>query len=143
MFMRNKFKLLRSKFLKYRFIIFYGIFGVLTTIINVVTYGVLYNVLNITNVISTIIAWVVAVLFAFVTNKIWVFESKTFERKLFILELQKFFGCRIATGLLDVGIMFIGVDILNGPAILLKLFANILVIVLNYIMSKFIVFKKN
>ncbi len=125
---------------KYKFIILYGIFGVLTTVINIAAYGVLYEILNISNIVSTIISWIIAVVFAFVTNKIWVFESKCFDNKLLLSELKKFFGCRIATGILDLGIMFIGVDVLGGPALILKTISNLLVIVLNYVMSKFIVF---
>ena len=91
---------------KYKFIILYGIFGVLTTIINIVTYGVFYSVLGVSNVISNIIAWVLSVLFAFITNKLWVFESKSFDFKLFMKELGCFTVCRLITGALDLGIMF-------------------------------------
>ena len=67
---------------KYKFIILYGIFSVLTTIINIGVYGLLYSVLDVSNVISNIIAWIVSVLFAFITNKLWVFESKSFDFKI-------------------------------------------------------------
>ena len=127
---------------KYKFIILYGIFGVLTTLINIVSYSLLYSVLGVSNVISNIIAWVISVLFAFITNKLWVFESKSFEFKLFMAELGNFTLCRLATGLLDLGIMFVGVDLLKGPAIILKVVSNIIVIILNYVMSKVFVFKK-
>ena len=84
-----------------------------------------------------------SVLFAFVTNKLWVFESKSFKFKLFLTELCNFILCRLATGVLDLGIMFVGVDLLKGPAIVLKIVSNVIVIILNYIMSKVLVFKKN
>ena len=127
---------------KYKFIILYGIFGVLTTIINIGVYGLLYSVLDVSNVISNIIAWIVSVLFAFITNKIWVFESKSFDFKILMKELGSFTACRVATGVLDLGIMFVGVDLLKGPAIILKIASNIIVIILNYVMSKIFVFKK-
>ena len=127
---------------KYKFIILYGIFGVLTTIINIATYGVFYSVLGVSNVISNIIAWVLSVLFAFITNKLWVFESKSFDFKLFMKELGSFTVCRLATGALDLGIMLVGVDLLKGPAMILKVISNIIVIILNYVMSKVFVFKK-
>ena len=127
---------------KYKFIILYGIFGVLTTAINIGVYGALYNGLGVSNVISNVIAWVISVLFAFITNKLWVFESKSFNFKLFLTELGSFTVCRVATGVLDLGIMFVGVDLLNGPAIILKVASNIIVIILNYVMSKIFVFKK-
>ena len=137
--MKDKIKTLLTK---YKFIILYGIFGVLTTVINIAVYGIFYSVLDVSNVISNIIAWVVSVLFAFITNKLWVFESKSFNFKLFLTELGSFTVCRVATGVLDLGIMFVGVDLLNGPAIILKVASNIIVIILNYVMSKIFVFKK-
>ena len=127
---------------KYKFIILYGIFGVLTTIINIATYWVFYSVLGVSNVISNIIAWVLSVLFAFITNKLWVFESKSFDFKLFMKELGSFTVCRLATGALDLGIMLVGVDLLKGPAMILKVISNIIVIILNYVMSKVFVFKR-
>ena len=128
---------------KYKFIILYGIFGVLTTVINIVSYSLLFEVFGISNVVSNIIAWILSVLFAFITNKLWVFDSKSLEFKLFLKELGNFTVCRLATGVLDLGIMFVGVDLLNGPAIILKVISNIIVIILNYVMSKLFVFKKN
>ena len=133
---------LKSFLLKYKFIILYGIFGVLTTLINIVSYSLFYSVLDVSNVISNIIAWILSVLFAFITNKLWVFESKSFEFKLFMAELGNFTLCRLATGVLDLGIMFVGVDLLKGPAIILKIVSNVIVIILNYVMSKVFVFKK-
>ncbi len=127
---------------KYKFIILYGIFGVLTTVINIVSYSLLFEVFGISNVVSNIIAWILSVLFAFITNKLWVFDSKSLEFKLFLKELGNFTVCRLATGVLDLGIMFVGVDLLKGPAIILKVISNIIVIILNYVMSKLFVFKK-
>ena len=122
--------------------ILYGIFGVLTTVINIVSYSLLFEVFGISNVVSNIIAWILSVLFAFITNKLWVFDSKSLEFKLFLKELGNFTVCRLATGVLDLGIMFVGVDLLKGPAIILKVISNIIVIILNYVMSKLFVFKK-
>ena len=127
---------------KYKFLILYGIFGVLTTVINIAVYGIFYSVLGVSNVISNIIAWVISVLFAFITNKLWVFESKSFDFKVFMKELGSFTVCRVATGVLDLGIMFVSVDLLKGPAMILKVASNIIVIILNYVMSKLFVFKK-
>lgn len=127
---------------KYKFIILYGIFGVLTTVINIVSYSLLFEVFGISNVVSNIIAWILSVLFAFITNKLWVFESKSFDFKILMKELGSFTACRAATGVLDLGIMFVGVDLLKGPAIILKIASNIIVIILNYVMSKIFVFKK-
>ena len=87
---------------KYKSLITYGIFGVLTTLINIGIYALCYQQIGIGNVVSNIITWVVAVLFAFVTNKIWVFESKSLEPAVLVAEAVSFFGCRLATGVLDI-----------------------------------------
>lgn len=127
---------------KYKSLIAYGFFGVLTTVINIVVYYLCYDVGGISNVISNVIAWVVAVLTAFITNKLWVFESKSFEPKILFYELWTFVGCRLVTGVMDLMIMYICVDVLGWPAMFMKIASNVLVIILNYIFSKLIIFKK-
>ena len=133
---------IKELIIKYKGIIFYGIFGVITTVINIAAYALCYKVLGIANVPSVIIAWTVAVLFAFVTNKLWVFESKNMDKKTVIAEFIKFMCARLATGGLDLLIMYIGVDVMHGPDVILKAASNIIVIILNYVFSKLIVFKK-
>ena len=126
---------------RYRFIIMYGIFGVLTTVINVIAYYVSYTLAGIPNVASTVIAWVLAVLFAFVTNKLWVFESKSLDPVVVKREVTSFFACRFATGLLDVAVMFVTVDLMGLNATICKIASNFMVIVLNYVASKVFIFK--
>lgn len=128
---------------KYKEQLTYVIFGVLTTAINIVVYTVSYNRLGISNVVSNIIAWILSVLFAYVTNKIWVFESKSTEAKVLIREMLSFFGCRLATGALDIAIMYVAVDRMALDSTLMKCASNVLVIIANYIFSKLIIFKKN
>ncbi len=134
--------MIRELFNKYRGFIFYGIFGVLTTVINIVTYALCFKHLHIPNVPSNIIAWIIAVLFAFITNKLYVFESKSMEKKTFWSELVKFTAARLATGGLDLLIMFIAVDVMAGPAVVFKVISNVIVIILNYVLSKLVVFNK-
>ena len=131
----------------------YGIFGVLTTILNIVLYRILSGVMN--HLIANAIAWVVCVLFAFVTNKVFVFESKSFEAKLVLKELSAFIAARLATGVFDELFMFVAVDLLkcgqmnleafgftlNGATIA-KIISNIIVIIFNYIFSKLFIFAK-
>ena len=133
---------IKELLIKYKGIICYGIFGVLTTVINIAAYALCYTYLGISNVISNIIAWIVAVLFAFITNKLFVFGSKDMSLKTFIPELIKFMAARLATGGIDLLIMYIGVDVMDGPAVILKVISNVIVIILNYVLSKLIVFKK-
>ena len=134
----------RLKFLikKYYSIISYLFFGVCTTIVNVAIYNICYDFMGISNVISTIVAWFVAVVFAFITNKWFVFESKTCSLNILRHELVSFFGCRFLTGILDVAIMFVAVDFMGLPALIWKIVSNILVIILNYFASKLLIFKK-
>ena len=127
---------------KHKSFIAYAFFGVCTTLVNLLSYRLFYFVLSVPNVPSTLLAWLFAVLFAFVTNKLWVFDSKSWVMAIVFSELIKFFICRIATGLLDVGIMWFAVDKMQWNAMLWKLISNIIVIVLNYISSKLVIFVK-
>ena len=127
---------------KYRGLILYAVFGALTTAINIAAYALCYRVLKLPNVPSNVVAWVLAVLFAFVTNKLYVFESKSLERGTVLRELVSFVGARLATGLLDLAVMFVGVDLLHGPDLVFKVGSNVIVIILNYVLSKLIVFRK-
>lgn len=129
---------------KYKEIINYLLFGVLTTIVNLLTYYLLiYTILNPNNTlelqISNIIAWFISVTFAYITNKIYVFESKT---KKTLYEIFKFFSSRLTTLFLDMTLMFIFVSILNFNDKITKLIVAIIIIILNYIISKLFVFKK-
>ena len=124
---------------QYKMPILYIIFGGLTTLVNIIAYFICYDISGISNVLSTIIAWTLSVIFAFITNKFYVFESK--ENDVFY-EISTFFGCRLGTGILDVGVMYLTVDILKWNALLMKIISNVIVIVLNYILSKVIIFKK-
>lgn len=127
---------------KYRAFLLYAVFGVFTFVVNIEVYGLCYNVLKMSNVISTMIAWFVAVVLAYATNKVWVFDSKSFAPKVLLYELATFFSCRILTGILDVTIMYFAVDIMAWNGKLFKLISNVLVIILNFIASKLIIFIK-
>ena len=102
----------------------------------------LYNVLEIKNVPANIIAWVLAVLFAFITNKLFVFKSKSMDFKTLFTEGVSFFACRFLTGVLDVLIMYFAVDVFFQNSTMWKIISNIIVIILNYIVSKVFVFNK-
>lgn len=117
----------------------YLTFGIFTTLINIFTYKILVN-LNINYIIANIIAWIISVIFAFITNKYIVFNNKTSN---FIKEFLKFVISRLGTGLFDILFMFITISLLNFDDFIMKIISNIVVIILNYILSKFIVFKKD
>jgi len=127
---------------KYKAFIAYAVFGVFTTVVNIVTYNICYYKVGISNTLSNIVAWVLAVTFAYLTNKVWVFDSRSWKFKTLKREIPAFISCRLATGILDLLIMFICVDIMEWHAMLMKIISNILVIVLNYVFSKLVIFKK-
>lgn len=132
------FEILKS----YKAVILYLVFGGITTIVNILTYAICFKVLGMENVVANIIAWLFAVIIAYITNKIWVFESKSLDIKKLLYELISFFGCRIITGIVDLIIMYIAVDEMQLHAIVMKIIANIVVIVSNYLASKYLIFKK-
>ena len=135
-------KTLKALLEKHWDVVSYLFFGVLTTVVNYVVYLPCYNVLGLSGSLSNAIAWVGAVAFAYLTNKPFVFRSHDWSAKTVIPELTKFVGCRIGSGVLETAIIFLTVDVLawNGNA--MKLATSVLVVVLNYIGSKLLVFKK-
>lgn len=135
-------KQMKQLYQEHKQIILYLFFGVCTTVINTICYAVLYEWLGIVNIVSTIVAWFVAVVFAFVTNKRYVFESQRAKLSDKLREFTSFFGCRILTGILDVIIMAVAVDYLKWNSIIWKFISNIIVTIMNYIASKFVIFKK-
>lgn len=128
-------------FRKYQSFISYVFFGVLTTLVNVIVYWLMAHILQFGTMASTVIAWAIAVFFAYVTNRRWVFRSDASSRAAIIRELIRFFVCRLATGAIDWIYMYVFVDILHLHDVIMKASANILVIVLNYIASKLIIFR--
>lgn len=131
------------KFLqKYYDILVYLVFGVLTTVVNYLVYLPCYNLLGLPAVVSNVIAWVVAVAFAYVTNKPFVFRSHDWSAKTVIPELSKFVGTRVASGGLESAIIWVTVDVLGWNGNIWKLATSVLVVVLNYVGSKLLVFRK-
>ncbi len=129
-------------FYQYKSFLLYVFFGGCTTVINVAAYAGCTRLLHLETVPSNIAAWVVAVTWAYVTNKIWVFESRSWDMRELLREIISFVVCRVATGALDLAVMYVTVDVLRWPDILMKLVANGLVIVLNFIFSKLVIFRK-
>lgn len=121
----------------------YLIFGALATVVNIVIYYISYYGVKIDNAISNIIAWVVAAIFAYLTNKFFVFDSRVNTKKELLREIGSFFGCRLLTLIIDEAIMIITVDKLGFSGGVMKIVANIIVIILNYIFSKILIFKKS
>ena len=126
---------------KYWDILTYLFFGVLTTVVNYLIYLPCYNLLGWSAGLSNVLAWVAAVAFAFLTNKPFVFKSHAWSWNVVWPELTKFVGCRIGSGVLETAILLVCVDLLGWNGNVWKFITALLVIVLNYIGSKFLVFK--
>lgn len=129
-------------FKKYREILMYLIFGVLTTAVNWAIYYPLYNLADFSAALSTAIAWVVAVLFAFFTNKPFVFESRDWSSHTAISEFFKFVGGRVGSGLFQILGMKITVDLLAWNGNIMNIVVSVFVVIMNYTISKFIFKRK-
>lgn len=132
----------KSLYQKYRNIILYGVFGGLTTLVNIAAYWLMAHPFMMPTMPSTILAWAAAVTFAYVTNRRWVFHSKAHTGREVTKELIAFFACRLATGVIDWTCMYLFVEVLVWNDMVVKFAANVLVIILNYVASKLLVFKQ-
>lgn len=126
---------------KYREVLLYLVFGALTTLVNIVMFLILRK-LSVELYISNVIAWITSVLFAFITNKLFVFESKNKTIGENLREGLSFFGFRLLSLVFDMLSMYVLLQILNTNEIFAKVISNVIVIVLNYIFSKIFIFKK-
>lgn len=133
---------IRALIVKYWDIVSYLFFGVCTTIVNYLIYIPCYNILGMSATVSNMIAWVVAVAFAYLTNKPFVFKSHDWSAKTVVPELTKFIGCRIGSGAAETLILLVAVDLLGWNGNVWKLLTQIMVVILNYIGSKLLVFRK-
>ena len=129
---------------KIKELIRYGIVGVLTTLVSLITYyGLVYTIIDPKNPlmlqVANIISWIVSVIFAYITNRKYVFKSENTNK---IKEASSFIFSRILTLILDMAIMFVGVSVLAYSDKFVKIFSQIVIIVLNYIIGKFLVFRK-
>ena len=128
---------------KYREIATYIVFGVLTTLVNYLVFFFCCEILKLSAAASNIAAWIIAVLFAFFTNKPFVFKSKSWAANVVIPEFGKFVTGRIGSGIMETLFLFVTVDCLNWNGTILKLIASGFVMVLNYVFSKWIAFKNS
>ena len=133
---------LKSLLEKYWDVVSYLFFGVLTTVVNYLVYLPVSNFCPLSAAVSNMIAWVAAVIFAYLTNKPFVFRSHDWSAKTVIPELTKFVSCRVASGVMETVILLLTVDMLGWNGNIWKLFTQVLVVIINYVGSKLIVFKK-
>lgn len=129
-------------FVKNKEVILYLFFGGLTFVVSMATFWVFNIPLKIDALYSNIISWIFAVLFAYITNRIWVFESRANTFSKYIYEIFSFFSGRLLTLGIEELIIFVFVTLLGFNSMLIKTIAQIIVIISNYIISKVFVFKK-
>lgn len=114
----------------------------MTTLINFIVYIFFTRVVGANFLISNALAWFLSVVFAFFTNKVYVFDSKDFDIGFLLKEFIQFTASRGLTGLLDVGLLYLFVSIINMEDLISKIIIGVIVTLLNYIVSKFYVFKE-
>lgn len=126
---------------KYKSYILYLFFGGVTTLVNWLCFYVCAHLLNLGTVVSNVIAWILAVAVAFLTNRKWVFESRARGAKRIIREAAGFTASRLVTLGVETLMMWLTVDICGWNDMLMKIIVNIVVMIVNYIFSRFFVFK--
>ena len=132
---------IRALLREHREILSYVFWGVMTTAVNYVSYTLLTELLHVHYLTSTVIAWIISVLFAYFVNKLFVFQSKGWGRKA-LRELWQMVASRLFSLGLEMGILWLFVDALLCPHGVVKLIANVVVVIVNYVLSKFIIFRK-
>ena len=132
---------MRTLFEKYRELILYVFFGGLTTLVDWVSYWLMTDLLHVPYMAAAFLSQIFSILFAYVTNRRFVFESRVRGVRAVAVEMAKFFGARGVSLLLNMLVMFLGVDLLHVNDKVIKVIASVLVIIANYIFSKLFVFR--
>ncbi|MFV0557236.1 MAG: GtrA family protein [Enterococcus sp.] len=121
----------------------YLFFGGLTTVVNFMVYFFCKDLLEQNYLVANVISWVAAVLFAFVTNKLWVFQSKTTHSLELVTEFLRFMFYRILSLFLDMGMMYILISLIQTNDLVAKLITQIAVVLANYLFSKLFIFNQS
>nr|MBQ4317683.1 GtrA family protein [Clostridia bacterium] len=140
--MKGLIELALKYYRRYREVIGYLITGGITTVINFVVYFVCTNIFDIYYIVSNIIAWAVAVAAAFIMNKLIVFIGGDMSPKAVLTQLVSFVSLRIVSGIMETGLLYVFVDFMHLNENIVKIFVAVLVVILNYIFSKLLIFKK-
>lgn len=122
-------------------LILYTVFGNLTFVISIGSYALFNIAFGINELIANALAWVFAVLFSYVTNKKWVFKAPTPTKTAFLMQMFAFFSGRFMTLVIEEAIIFVFITLLAYPSMWVKLAAQVVVVVLNYVISKLFVFR--
>ena len=123
-------------------VISYLFFGVATTVVNMVVFWLFTELIVIHYLAANVIAWVIAVAFAYITNKLFVFESKSFEMNILKKEIPGFVAARVLSLLFETAFLLFAVELLKSPEFIAKVIAAVVVVIINYVASKLFIFKK-
>lgn len=132
--------MIKKYYERYHELLYYVIFGVLTTLVNLAAFYILDTLLAWPYLWANAVAIIVSILFAYVTNKLFVFETKGLTWAENGMEFLRFIGWRAVSGLVDMAAMWILVDFIALDTNLAKLLTQFIVVVLNYVFSKFLIF---
>lgn len=127
---------------RYREQLLYLVFGFLAFLVSMGTFALADRVLMMPTLVANVFSWVITVAFAYITNRTWVFESKATGLKPIVREILSFAAGRLLTLAIEELMLFVGVTLLAFDSILVKLVAQVVVIILNYVISKFVVFRR-
>lgn len=148
--------MIKKLFVKYKELISYVFFGVLATVVNIVCFKIFDVILGShLYLLNNIISWIITVIFAYFTNKLWVFESKSWKADIVLKEIISFFGARLFSLAVEEAGLWLMIDIMSmgeiswellgftvGGNMIVKIIMQVVVVILNYVFSKLIIFKK-
>lgn len=140
---RPELRIFEPFYKKHKEMLLYLFFGGLAFFVSIGSYALFDSVFGIHELIANVLSWLIAVLFAFITNRVWVFAAPTKTTGEFFRQAVSFFAGRVATLLIEEAIIYVFITRLGFNSIVVKVAAQIVVIVLNYVISKLIVFRKN
>ena len=140
--MMQKIKQWTAEHAKLTELILYVYIGGYTTVVNWIIYFPLVNLLDVNYQVANVLAWIGAVIFAYITNKTIVFRSKTTKAQTITKEVTSFVGARVLSLLLEMGIMWLTVSVMNINSNLMKIVTAVVTVLFNYIASKLVIFRK-
>lgn len=133
---------IKELFIKYKEVISYLFFGGCTFLVSIITFYLFNKTLDLNEHVANVISWVLAVSFAYVTNKLYVFESKVNDRTGLLKEISSFVSARLLTLVVEEIILFVGINLMHIDSMVVKVAGQVIVIVSNYFLSKLFIFKK-
>ena len=127
---------------RHKDLLIYLLLGVATTVVNFVVYYPLLNIFKFSATFSNVLAWSLSVIFAFLTNKPFAFKSMNWSLRILLPEFVKFLSCRVGSGILETAFLALTVDILLLNGNIMKVLISVVVVIANYVSSKYFVFRK-